>query len=171
MNNSLYLTEEKLCNIISEIYINEQIIFDKAYPGHKFRPDIYLPTKKIVIEFDGHLHYTLAKTVINDINKENILLKDGVKLVRIPYFVQLSTEIFKNIFDIDFIFNQIYPHGFISEKVILPADFCELGIERFLNDLEKFNFIKNDIIKSLKDKINIIDNKRLVIPKVIEKYL
>lgn len=34
---------------------------------------------------------------------------------------------------------------------MFPADFCELGIERFKHDLDRFAFIRTDILKSLRD--------------------
>ena len=43
-----------------------------------------------------------------------------------------------------------FPHGFIADTVVFPADFCELGIERFLNDLGRFAAIRSDIVVSLK---------------------
>jgi hypothetical protein len=35
----------------------------------------------------------------------------------------------------------------------LPADFCTIGVERFKKDLERFNFIKDEIFASLQDNI------------------
>jgi hypothetical protein len=67
---------------------------------------------------------------------------------------------------------EFFPHGFISSNVVLPACFCELGIDKFINDLENnFNIVKADILNSLIYKIKSIGDSRLVIPRIIkEKY-
>lgn len=61
-------------------------------------------------------------------------------------------------------FKQVYPHGFIDSKASLPADFCELGIKQFLNDLKKFDYLKDDIINSLRGKIVEKKDINLVLP-------
>ena len=53
--------------------------------------------------------------------------------------------------------------------MVFPADFCSLGIDRFKKDLEKFFFIRNDIVASLKEKAKKKDWK-LILPKEL-KYL
>jgi hypothetical protein len=45
-----------------------------------------------------------------------------------------------------------YQHGFVDSKAALPADFCSLGVQRFKSDLEKFDFIRDEILDSLKKK-------------------
>ena len=34
------------------------------------------------------------------------------------------------------------PRGFIAKTVVMPADFCELGIPRFDADLERFHHVR-----------------------------
>ena len=162
--NNEYLTEERLSNIINIFYKDTKIIRDKCFLNHRFRPDFYLPELKLAIEYDGHPHYTEAKNVLNDTSKEMHLINNGVKLIRIPYFIQLNTYIISYLFNIDYKFDQIYPHGFIDKKVVMPADYCEIGISRFIKDLEKFSFIKDEIIISLKNKIALLKNQDLVLP-------
>ncbi len=163
--NNKYLTEERLSGILGIFYKDVEIIRDKCFPGHRFRPDFYIPELKLVIEFDGHLHYTEARYVLSDKNKEKTLVDAGITLVRVPYFIQLNTRVISYLLNIDYAFTQVYPHGFIDKKVVLPADYCEIGIERFINDLEKFSFIKSEIILSIKSKITSLQNQNLVIPQ------
>ncbi|MBE3658651.1 hypothetical protein BOO92_18435 [Vibrio navarrensis] len=61
-------------------------------------------------------------------------------------------------------FNQIYEHGFIDKKAILPADYCELGVRQFEQDLATFSAFKSDIVKSLESKISELGNIDLVLP-------
>ena len=42
-----------------------------------------------------------------------------------------------------------FPHGFIADTVVFPADYCELGVVRFLRDLERFAAIRREILASL----------------------
>ena len=79
----------------------------------------------------------------------------GYRIIRVPYFVQLSSPVIKQLFGIDVDYHQIFPHGFIvNNKNFLPCEFCELGIERFKDDLKKFYYIKNEIVDSLKKKVS-----------------
>ena len=75
-------------------------------------------------------------------------------MIRIPYFIQLSTEVIEDLFKLDIEYPQKFPHGFIDDKALLPSDFNELGIERFKNDLIRFNYIQPSILKSIEIKIS-----------------
>jgi hypothetical protein len=161
-----YLDESKLGLILNKIYPNQDFVHDKTVPNSELltRPDYRCDNIKLIVEFDGDRHYREAKKIKTEKNKEIKYSEMGYKVVRIPYFVQMSNLIVKHLFEIDFDYKQHYPHGFISDKVILPADFCELGIKKFQADLEKFSYAKNDIIKSLKKKKDILLDKELVLP-------
>jgi very-short-patch-repair endonuclease len=160
----LFLTEKKLGEYLKLIFPNYEFIHNKAFPGTLYRPDYRNDELKLIVEFDGDRHYTKAKVIIDDIIKEEIYKKAGYKVVRLPNFIQLNTKVIKFLFNIDYNFDQIFPHGFISKEVTLPADFCQLGIERFKKDLEYFYMCKNDILDSLLNKINYFSCKELVIP-------
>ena len=158
-----YLTEEKLGEFLQK-YLNEgEWIHDKCFRGRN-RPDYRNDFYKMVVEFDGYAHYTSSKRIVSDRLKDNLCLKSGYNVVRIPYFVQLSKNVIHGLFNLNIEFEQAYPHGFIDSKCILPADFCHLGAQRFLNDLETFRDIKEEILKSLVKKIEILENRDLVVP-------
>ena len=162
-----YLTEKSLRNYLCDIYRDWDWIHDKAIKESniKNRLDYRNEQLKIIVEFDGYLHYTNTKTILSDYFKDEVYSKLSYNVIRIPYFVQLSTEVIKHLFKIEYKFEQAYPHGFIDKKAILPSNFNELGIERFKNDLEKFSFIKNEIISSLRNKIEELKDIRLVLPR------
>lgn len=163
MNN--YLTESNLKDFLNK-YIGTDWIHNKQIkPGLKFRPDFRSEYYKTIIEFNGYQHYNNTKIILNDYKKYKICNQLGYKVTQIPYFVQLSNDVISNLFNITLDFKQIYQHGFIDEKAMLPADFCYLGIKRFEEDLKSFSFIKERILKSLKDKINKYGNKDLVLPE------
>jgi hypothetical protein len=62
-------------------------------------------------------------------------------------------------FGVDDVDMQIdFPQGFIADKgEKLPAEFCSLGIARFVDELQELHFIQDDIIRSLKAKIEKYD--------------
>jgi hypothetical protein len=92
----------------------------------------------------------------------------GYKIIRIPYFIQLSHSVVKYLFNKDINITQNYPHGFIDDAALLPCDFCELGINKFSNDLNNFEFIKNDILQSIKNKIIQHNHINKVLPPSLE---
>jgi len=48
----------------------------------KKRFDFYIPLLDLVIEYDGHQHFESVKEINNDIGKEQLLKRLGVKLIR-----------------------------------------------------------------------------------------
>ncbi|AVT59756.1 MULTISPECIES: DUF559 domain-containing protein [Pectobacterium] len=162
-----YLTEQNLGVFLKEIAPELQFIHDKAVPGacnKRRRPDYRCDSQKLIIEFDGDAHYCKAQRVIIDKEKDLDYMGLGYTIFRIPYFIQLTEEMIGGIFRKNITFTQRYPHGFIDSKAVLPADFCELGIKRFLDDLERFSEYRNDVINSLRSKIKEKENIDLVIP-------
>ena len=154
----MYLTEKTIINYLNIIFphINDwknNKSFSKTY---KSRPDYKSDQLKLIIEFDGYQHYTSAKRILADIKNDNFYIQNGFNVIRIPYFVQMSSIVIKNLFNVDIDIKQVYPHGFISNKstMIYPADFCYLGLLKFQNDLKKFSYIQKDIIKSIIEKQN-----------------
>lgn len=80
----------------------------------------------------------------------------------------MDKEVSYFLFEIKKDFSEGYKQGFIDEKAMLPADFCSLGIERFINDLNKFKNIGNvyiSIINSIKEKVKHFKDERMVLPK------
>lgn len=160
-----FLTETKLGEFLKTYFPNGNWISQFKPSNSRFKIDWYSESLKLCIEFDGYQHYTSSKQILADYRKNELCEKLEIKLIRIPYFVQLSTDVIKLLFNLDLKdFKQTYPHGFNSNKstMIYPADYCYLGIEKFKNDFEKFLIIKNEIIDSLKKK-NI--DKRMLLPE------
>lgn len=131
-----------------------------------YRPDICIHSNKTIIEFDGYRHYQTASVILSDRTRDSYFEKEGYEVIRIPYFVQLCDNVvnilFSHLMAAPVHIEQTYPHGFIDQKALIPADFCELGVEKFLNDLNaKFDStIRNDILHSMKNRI-IIDPREV----------
>ena len=145
-----YLTESSL-GIFLEKKLGGNWIHNKSYLG-RFKPDYRNESTMTIVEFDGYAHYTQASRILADKAKDQLYSGAGYKIIRIPYFIQLSSSTCKTMFNVDLDIEQVYPHGFIDEKCILPADFCELGVERFKSDINRFANEAEEIINSLKTK-------------------
>jgi hypothetical protein len=113
--------------------------------GHGFRPDYYSPSLKMVIEIDGDSatkagHYSSAAYCVTDQLKDEAYHRLGLKVVRIPMYVQLSPVMVKHYFGLDYA-EELYPaarmHGFAHPQVCVPADFCSLGLERFRREMSE----------------------------------
>jgi hypothetical protein len=76
--------------------------------------------------FDGDEHYRNTLKIKNDREKDEMARCGGYRVVRIPYWVQLTSETLKHYFHLEAEIIQDFPHGFISTKVF-PASFCELA--------------------------------------------
>lgn len=152
-----WLNEEKLGKALEIIFPDEIFVHDKAVPksGTRKRPDFRCDNLKLIVEFDGAQHYTDVKWCYDDKEKDDAYRNMGYRIVRVPYFVQLSHDTIEHLFGVNLEFEQVFPHGFIVDKnETLPADFCSLGYERFLHDIERFSYIKDDIFASLHHKYN-----------------
>lgn len=148
-----YLTQDSLYEFLKKAFPKKEIIVNKTIKetNIKNRPDFRIDN--LLIEFDGYLHYSKSTTQKNDEIKEKIYTDHGFSIIHIPYFVQLSTDVIKLLFNINMKWKQTYEHGFIDDKALLPADFNEKGLIRFFEDIKKYSIIKKEIYKSLDDKI------------------
>lgn len=79
----------------------------------------------------------------------------GYRIIRIPYFVQLTSDVVAHYFGMSDVDMQVnFPHGFIVDKgEKLPAEFCSLGIARFINELHELHFLREAIVCSFNLKI------------------
>ncbi|EER56197.1 hypothetical protein NEIFL0001_0538 [Neisseria flavescens SK114] len=161
-----YLTEQNLGNIFSTLLPDTPFIHNKTVPnsGVKMRPDFRFETLKLIVEFDGSQHYQDVNVLFRDKEKDRIYQAMGYRIVRIPYFIQMTQELLHILFQQEFSYQQCYPHGFIDDNAVLPANFCELGIMQFQADLGRFDIYRLDIISSLRKKITIKKEINLVLP-------
>ena len=153
-----YLDEKKMGQCLAEIFPDYKFIHDNAVPGSGIsnRPDYRCEELKLIVEFDGYQHYCQIDTIFKDRLKDEAYTSMGYRIVRIPYFVQLTSDVVKHYFRVDDVDMQInFPHGFIADKgAKLPAEYCSLGIIRFMNELKELYFLQKDIIGSLRAKLD-----------------
>ena len=105
-----------------------------------------------VVEFDGDQHYWDSLKIKVDTEKDSVARSLGYSVVRIPYWVQLTSETAEYYFGIRTQILQDFPHGFITTKVF-PASFSEMGISRFSREfLALPENTKNAVLSSLRDR-------------------
>ena len=108
-------------------------------------------------------HYCKAEVILRDKIKDEEYTELGYKVVRIPYFIQITAPLLLSVFEREIRFEQRYRNGFIDSGAVLPANYCEMGIQKFKQDLERFEFHKQEVIDSLKIKIQQLGDIRLVL--------
>ena len=167
------LQDNHMMSVLRRLYPDREWIYNeymyddagkvvKTTVGRRVRPDFICKELKLVIEIDGDNtirrgHYSTAKEVLNDQEKDEYYQAMGYKIVRIPMYVQLDQEMVKHYFGIDYE-KDLYPachmHGFSHPQILLPADFCEIGVNRFEKELDQLpDGVRKVIIGTLKDRI------------------
>lgn len=136
-------TEHRICRtglneyltVIFPEYEETDWVHDKKVPslkGTSIRPDYRNEELKLIVEFDGLQHYTKLDTILKDISNTHIYQNDGYKVVRIPYFVQLTNEVVEKLFrrkvDVE-LFDPSIP-SFSVEAAVTPAYVTPLGLRR-----------------------------------------
>lgn len=120
-------------------------IHDKAFglvngTLYRSRPDYRSEKLKLIIEFDGLQHYTKPDIIEKDLKNTELYKTFGYKVVRIPYFIQLSNKAVKYLFDVDVseeLFNEtISSLGIEGQNT--PAYLCPAGVKRMAEEFKKF---------------------------------
>lgn len=170
-----YLVEFSLGHFLRE-RVDPEIIAGQIVSGlgRRYRPDFRSERYRLIVEYDGDEHYRSAKKILGDQERDAVFVAAGYRVIRIPYFVQLKRDVIVALFGdaaedpSDF---QQFPHGFIAKTVVMPADFCELGIVRFEADLARFSYIRQEILESLRRAVRAHGDWRLVyLPSRLEGW-
>lgn len=161
----------------------------KTDSGHTVKPDFVSKKRLTIIEFDGAggknpYHYSSDAQCIRDQEKDALYNKLGYKVVRIPMYVQLDSEMIDYYFGIKYdqdLYEACHCHGFSHESILLPAAFSQLGLERFRREFQKLpETVKRVIVQSLKGRIEAFmekdnysynDAKRMVIPPALDDII
>ena len=127
---------------------------------YRSRPDYRSEELKLIIEFDGLQHYTKPDIIEKDFKNTKLYISFGYKVVRIPYFIQLTNKAVKTLFDVD-VSEELFDETISSlgiEGQNTPAYLCPAGLKRMAEEFTKFpeqyrtniNFLKkqNDPFKS-----------------------
>jgi hypothetical protein len=150
-----YLTESKLAVALAQLVGDAWAGGQVKLPGSRRRFDLAFRENgsTVLVEYDGDEHYRDSLKVKADRDKDKLAADNAMRLVRIPYWVQLDQTMARHWFRLQADIEQSFPHGFITTK-IFPASFCELGIARFREELGTLpRTVKDAVIVSLRDRI------------------
>ncbi len=131
------------------------------------RPDYRSESLRLIIEVDGTPHYTNPYTILCDAEKTKQYNEAGYKVVRIPYFIQLSKSAVKELFDVDVVqelFDESIPSIGIKGQNT-PAYLCHEGIKRMAKEFKRFPKQYEVNLKVLKES----DNPILAGAELLEK--
>ena len=104
------------------------------------RPDARSEQFKLIIEIDGLPHYQNPDIIIRDDISTKFYEDYGYKVVRIPYFIQLSNKAVEQLFNVK-VNTTLFDDNFTSlhpELRNTPAYLCPLGIERMKLIFQQF---------------------------------
>jgi hypothetical protein len=149
-----YLVQSKLAAALSTIVGDGWLGSELKLPSSRRRWDMAyrLANKTTVVEFDGDAHYRDPLKIKVDVEKDAVAKSLGYKVVRVPYWVQLTSETLLHYFELEAEIEQDFPHGFIKTK-LFPASFCELGAERFSREMVDLpETVRTAVCQSLRDR-------------------
>lgn len=148
--------EEYLAVIFPDVHdwvFNREI--DKANvkdAGYKrWRPDYRSEALRLVVEFDGLQHYTSQAVIEHDGEKDAWYRQLGYRVVRIPYFIQLTNTAVKKLFGVSVkenLFDERFPS--LGSRGSFPPNLCCGGIRRMAKEFAQFPEQYAVNIKSLK---------------------
>jgi len=166
--------EDYLAVIFPEIQASEWI-HDKIIDGlgRRIRPDYRCERLKLIIEFDGLQHYQKPERIKADIENQKLYESCGYKVVRIPYFIQLSNDVVKQMFGRDVeeeLFNPNIPSLGIKGKNT-PAYCCPAGLKRMAKEFHNYPGQYQVNLKSLLDANNEYLTGAELLKEEYEKYI
>lgn len=132
----------------------------------RYHIDFYSEELKLGFEYDGIHHYSVIQKITSDLEKEKLLLKEGIRTIRWPFYLMPTRDVTSYIFAEKFtekkfqhmlasIFNtdnesDMASPGFHNTTNI-PGNFIEAGINKFLNEINRYpDSLKDQVRHSLK---------------------
>lgn len=151
-----YLLQGKLESALKQLVGEENWVGrELRVPDSRRRWDMAykIKGKTTVVEFDGNQHYWDSLKIKVDKEKDAVAHSLGYTVVRVPYWVQLTSETALYYFGFRAKIDQDFPHGFITTK-IFPASYSELGVSRFQRELSALpKLTKDAVISSLRERV------------------
>jgi hypothetical protein len=149
-----YLTESKLAVALQQLFGGAWAGGQVSLPGSRRRFDMAFRAAgaTVLVEYDGDDHYRDSLKIRADRQKDDLAAANGMRLIRIPYWVQLDRIMARHWFGLEADIEQSFPHGFITTTKF-PASFCELGVARFRRELDALPAaVREAVIRSLLDQ-------------------
>ena len=133
------------------------------------RPDYRSEKLHLIIEFDGIQHYSDPYNIHKDEINTAFYEDQGYKVVRIPYFIQLSNKAVETLFGVSVsepLFDEKIP-SMGPKGRNTPAFLCNAGIKRMAREFKSFPEQYNTNISFLKNQPD--DEQYLVGYEFLEK--
>lgn len=123
------------------------------------RPDYRSEQLKLIVEFDGVHHYTNPKNILKDEEHNKVYRDAGYRIVRIPYFIQLTQKAVKTMFNVEVepLFDESIPSMGVKGGNT-PAYLCPAGLKRMAKDFIPFPEQYEVNVKALKQQAQGIIN-------------
>ncbi len=135
--------------------LGECLIGGPLVPEHKlgdtrFRFDFYFPNPRVALEFEGPEHYSKVDHIDRDQRKLETATREGISIIRWPYYLQMSREVTAALFgthfsDVGYAKAMQGIFGGLSKSAIppsgcyktteTPANFPRRGCDRLLAEL------------------------------------
>ncbi|MDP3517866.1 MAG: DUF559 domain-containing protein [Pseudohongiella sp.] len=137
-------------------WIHDKALGEVNGVNYRSRPDYRSEELRLIIEFDGLQHYTRPDIIEKDYRLTELYTSFGYKVVRIPYFIQLTNSAVKTLFDVEVaekLFDGNYPSLGVK-GLNTPAYLCPAGVRRMAQEFKKFpdQYKKNvDFMRSQND--------------------
>lgn len=134
--------EDYLSVIFPEVndWINNNAVGVIDGKKYAYRPDYRSESLKLIIEFDGTLHYKNPTNIVNDKARNALYAKGGYKVIRIPFFIQLTNDVVISLLGRNVsepLFNPEITSMSVQWKNT-PAFMCPAGVERMARELIQF---------------------------------
>ncbi len=134
-------------------WIRDQMFGEHNGVKYRIRPDYRSDSLKLIVEFDGLPHYQDPAVIIKDDKNTEIYRQNGYKVVRIPYFIQLTNEAVEKMFGVrvdEPLFNVYYPSLGGVEMKHNPSCLCPEGLKRMAREFKNFSEQYEVNLQSLK---------------------
>lgn len=133
--------EEYLAVIFPSVtdWIHDQPIKTLNGKPCRRRPDYRSESLKLIVEFDGIQHYNSGpEKILDDKKKTDEYINADYKVVRIPYFIQLTNAAVEQMFNVE-VEQRLFDVNCPSLNIeCSPACLCGAGIMRMAREFKQF---------------------------------
>ena len=159
---------------ISKIFLDSDNVSEHKL--NRFRLDIYFPSDRIAIEYDGPDHYDKVANHERDERKNALCKSEGITIMRWPYYFQLTRDVARYFFPNNYsdkkyelaimavygtnVESEILAPGLHKSK-FTPANFTSKGIKRFISEIK-------DAPESLRSQV--IHSFKLYEKQIVKEY-